>query len=73
VPAVFLVPGPGPFEGLTSEASQALRRRWDHYHQASDHWAADFPFAGLTRYADYALRLGRALDGVTRPTLTDGR
>jgi hypothetical protein len=60
VPAVFLVPGPEPFEGLSAEASQALRTRWDHYHQPADEWAQDFPFAGLVRYADFAYRLGIA-------------
>ncbi|MDO8666178.1 MAG: M28 family peptidase [Gemmatimonadales bacterium] len=69
VPAVFLVPSPGPYEGLTTEASDVLRRRWDHYHQASDHWAADFPFAGLLRYADYAYRIGWALETGARPRL----
>ena len=58
VPAVFLVPGPGAFEGLTTDSSMALRRRWDHYHQAADEWSANYPFAGLVRYADFALRLG---------------
>jgi len=61
VPAVFLVPGPGAYEGLTTDSSNALRHRWDHYHQAADHWAGDFPFAGLVRYADFALRLGLAV------------
>jgi hypothetical protein len=61
VPAVFLVPGPGAYDGLTTDSSNALRRRWDHYHQAADHWAGDFPFAGLVRYADFALRLGLAV------------
>jgi Zn-dependent M28 family amino/carboxypeptidase len=61
VPAVFLVPGPGAYEGLTTDSSNALRSRWDHYHQAADHWAADFPFEGLVRYADFALRLGLAV------------
>ena len=61
VPAVFLVPGPGAYEGLTTDSSNALRRRWDHYHQAADEWAFDFPFAGLVRYADFALRLGLAV------------
>ena len=58
VPAVFLVPGPGAYEGLTTDSSQALRRRWDHYHQAADNWSPDFPFAGLVRNAEFALRLG---------------
>jgi hypothetical protein len=71
VPAVFLVPAPGPLEGLTAEASQALRARWDHYHQAADEWASDFPFSGLVRYAEYAYRLGMAVaDAPHRQTLT---
>ncbi len=68
VPAVFLVPGPGPYQGLSVDSSQALRRRWDHYHDPADEWAADFPFAGLGRYAEYAYYIGRALDeGPRRP------
>ena len=70
VPAVFIVPGPEPYQGLTAEASDALRRRWDHYHQAADEWHADFPFAGLVRYADFALRLGYAVAAGPRPTMT---
>jgi hypothetical protein len=61
VPAVFLIPGPDPFEGLAAEASQALSRRWGgHGHQPADEWAPDFQFSGLVRYADYAYRLGMA-------------
>jgi hypothetical protein len=70
VPAVFVVPGPEAFEGMTAETSDALRRRWDHYHQAADNWHADFPFSGLVRYADYALRLGYAVASGPRPTMT---
>jgi hypothetical protein len=69
VPAVFLVPGPGAFEGMSTDASQELRRTWDRYHHAGDHWAPDFPFAGLVRYADLALRLVRAAGSGRRPTL----
>jgi len=69
VPAVFLVPGPGPFDGMTAEASNALRRRWDAYHQPPDHWHADFPFSGLVRYADYAYRLGLEVAGGERPRM----
>ncbi len=69
VPAVFLVPGAGAFEGLTGEQSQALRQRWDRYHQAGDHWSGDFPFAGLVRYAEFAQRLGRAAAEQPRPRL----
>ena len=73
VPAVFLVPGPGAFEGMTTEASNALRRRWDRSHQPGDHWFADFPFSGLVRYADYAYRLGLAAASGQRPAMTAPR
>jgi hypothetical protein len=62
VPAVFIVPGTAPYEGLSADSSQALRRRWDHYHQAADEYDDAFPFAGLERYAEYAYFLARAVD-----------
>jgi len=62
VPSVFLVPAPGPYEGLSIDSSQALRRRWDRYHQPSDEWHDDFPFSGLERYARYTYLIARALD-----------
>ncbi|MEX0692187.1 MAG: M28 family peptidase [Gemmatimonadales bacterium] len=62
VPAVFPIPTPAPYEGMTEEQSQALRRRWDRYHHPGDHWSADFPFTGLARYAEYAWRIGQAVD-----------
>jgi hypothetical protein len=62
VAAVFLIPGTGPYEGLSADSSQALRRRWDRYHQAGDHYYVEFPFAGLRRYAEYALMLVQAID-----------
>ena len=62
VPSVFIIPGAGAYEGLTIDSSDALRRKWDRYHQADDEWADDFPFRGLQRYADYALSLVRAID-----------
>jgi len=62
VPAGFIVPGPDPYEGLTLDSSKALRARWDHYHQPGDQWAADFPFTGLGRYAEFALLLVREVD-----------
>ena len=70
IPAVFLVPGPAPFEGMTAAASDALRRRWDHYHQAGDNWYPDYPYGGLVRYADYAYRLGMEAAAGPRPTMT---
>ena len=57
VPAVFIVPG-NEWENTTPEARAALRQRWDRYHQAGDRWHPDFPFAGLGRYAEFAMMLG---------------
>ncbi|CAN5636585.1 M28 family metallopeptidase [soil metagenome] len=57
VPAIFIIPG-DVWEDTTPEQRLALRERWDRYHQASDRWHADFPFAGLARYAEYALMVG---------------
>lgn len=71
VQAVFIVPGPGPYQGLTVDSSQALRRRWDHYHDPADEWAPDFPFAGLGRYAEYAYYIGRALGEGRRARLAE--
>lgn len=72
VPAVFLVPD-APYEGLTMEASQALGRRWDHYHQAADEWHADFPFSGLVRYADFGYRVGMAAAAAPRSSIVPTR
>ncbi len=69
VPAVFLVPAPGPYQGLTSDSSRALLRRWDHYHQQADNWAPDFPFEGLVRYADYARLIGMRISTGPKPVM----
>lgn len=58
VPAVFLIPG-RDWEGVDRTEQERLHRRWDRYHHPADHWAADFPFSGLRRYAEFALALGR--------------
>jgi hypothetical protein len=62
VPAIFVIPGPAPYEGLTADSSQALRRRWDRYHQPGDAYFDDFPFSGLQRYAEFALAIAEAVD-----------
>jgi hypothetical protein len=69
VPAVFLVPAPGAYEGLSLDSSNALRLRWDHYHEQADNWSAGFPFEGLVRYSDFALRLGLAVSEGPRPVM----
>lgn len=60
VPAVFLIPG-NRWEHTTEEAQRQLKAKWDRYHQANDEWAPDFPFAGLQRYAEAALAVGRVV------------
>jgi Zn-dependent M28 family amino/carboxypeptidase len=59
VPSIFIIPGE-EWEGTTPEVRAALRARWDRYHQPGDRWFPDFPFAGLGRYADFALLVGLA-------------
>jgi hypothetical protein len=72
VPALFIVPGPAPYQGLSADSSQALRRRWDRYHLPADHYDDAFPFSGLQRYAEYALWIAEAVDGPP-PTRTNPR
>jgi len=57
VPSVFIIPG-DQWENVTPDERDALRRRWDRYHRADDHWHPQFPFSGLARYAEFALLLG---------------
>ena len=57
VPAIFIIPG-DQWEDTSADERDALRRRWDRYHRADDHWHPDFPFAGLRRYAELALLIG---------------
>jgi hypothetical protein len=57
VPSIFIIPG-DEWQDTTPEERAALRARWDRYHQPGDRWHPDFPFAGLGRYADYALHTG---------------
>ncbi|HSJ26451.1 MAG TPA: M28 family peptidase [Longimicrobiales bacterium] len=63
VPSIFIIPG-DEWENTSTAERDALRRRWDRYHQAGDHWHADFPFAGLGRYADFALLVGLEAAGL---------
>ena len=60
VPSIFLIPD-GGFEGLSEDQAARLVQRWDRYHRADDEWAADFPFAGLERYATLASAIAYAL------------
>jgi hypothetical protein len=59
VPSIFIIPG-NQWENVTAAQQTALRERWDRYHRADDEWSADFPFAGMARYARIAYLIGRA-------------
>ena len=70
VPALFVIPGP-TWEGVSESEQEELRRRWDRYHQPGDHYDPLFPFAGLRRYAGFALEIGLAIaNGDARPRIT---
>lgn len=60
VPALFLVPG-SDLEAIAAEEARSLTERLVHPHTPDDEWSEDFPFAGLARYAELALELGRAV------------
>lgn len=63
VPAVFFVPGDGPYEGLSVTTSDSLRSvLWGRYHMPDDGWDEHFPFEGLGRYADFASEVIRRMD-----------
>jgi len=63
VPTAFIIPG-NEWENTSTSERDALRERWDRYHHRDDEWHADFPFAGLARYASFALQLGLRSAGV---------
>ena len=70
VPAIFIIPG-NRWQNLSDAERDALRARWDRYHQAGDEWHPDFPFSGLERYAQIALEIGQVVaNNPQRPRLT---
>jgi Zn-dependent M28 family amino/carboxypeptidase len=52
VPIVFLIPG-RTWKGYTDAQRAEAMRRFDHYHQPSDEWNADFPLIGVATFADW--------------------
>jgi Zn-dependent M28 family amino/carboxypeptidase len=52
VPIVFPIPG-AVWRGYTPEQHADAMRRFDHYHQPSDQWRADFPWTGTAIYAEW--------------------
>ena len=52
VPVLFPIPGT-TWRGYTGAARADAMRRFDHYHQPSDAWRADFPMTGTAHFADW--------------------
>jgi len=52
VPMVFPIPG-ATWRGYTDAERAEAMRQFDHYHQPSDQWRADFPWVGTAAYADW--------------------
>lgn len=74
VPAVFFVPGDGPYEGLSIPTSDSLRSAlWGRYHMPDDDWDEHFPFEGLGRYADFATEVIRRMDAAYRSSSITSR
>lgn len=64
VPAAFIVPGGGAYEGMRISTSDSLRALLQaRYHQPADEYASDFPFEGMERYAEFIRDVLRRLDG----------
>jgi Zn-dependent M28 family amino/carboxypeptidase len=59
VPILFPIPGK-TWRGYTTAARDSAMRRFDHYHQPSDEWRADFPMTGTAHYADWLWQIVRA-------------
>jgi Zn-dependent M28 family amino/carboxypeptidase len=52
VPILFPIPG-AQWKGYSEAERADAMRRFDHYHQPSDEWRADFPLVGTAHFADW--------------------
>ena len=52
VPILFPIPG-RTWRGYTDAQRTEAMQRFDHYHQPSDEWRADFPLIGTATFADW--------------------
>ena len=59
VPIVFPIPGK-TWRGYTPAQRDEAMRKFDHYHQPSDQWRPDFPWAGTAAYAQWLWEIVRA-------------
>ncbi len=63
VPVLFPIPGK-KWRGYTEGERDEAMKRFDHYHQPSDEWRADFPLVGTASFADWLWTIvGSASDG----------
>jgi peptidase M28-like protein len=62
VPILFPIPG-RRWRGYTDEQRTAAMQRFDHYHQPSDEWRADFPWVGTAHFADWLWAIVQGASG----------
>jgi Zn-dependent M28 family amino/carboxypeptidase len=62
VPILFPIPG-RRWRGHTDEQRTAAMQRFDHYHQPSDEWRADFPWVGTAHFADWLWAIVQGASG----------
>ena len=60
VPVLFPIPGK-TWKGYTDAQRTDAMRRFDHYHQPSDEWRADFPMVGTAHFADWLFAIVRGM------------
>ena len=59
VPIIFPIPGK-VWRGYTEQQRAEAMSRFDHYHQPSDEWRADFPSVGTEHFANWLWEIVRA-------------
>ena len=59
VPIIFPIPGK-TWRGYTDVQRSEAMRRFDHYHQPSDEWSAEFPMLGTRYFADWLWEIVRS-------------
>jgi len=66
VPIVFPIPG-RTWKGYSEAQRAEAMRRFDHYHQPSDEWNADFPLIGVATFADWLWSIVHEASDARRP------
>ncbi len=62
VPIIFPIPGK-VWKGYTDAQRTEAMTKFDHYHQPSDEWRADFPWVGTWYFADWIWAIVRGSSG----------